>query len=339
MAATTSAKGSGVVDTHGEGFFGSCGWLGGDGVLKACAEADLIIAVGTKFSTWTPIGKPPQHPVPEGQRIVQIDIDPAMLGKNCPVDLGLVGDARETLLALAEHLQDREWQYDTRWTASLRDAWRRQTAEANAMADAETTPGTDLLNCAAVCREIMRKAPRDAILCIDGGQVAHWANFYARPLDPQHITFNGGMGHMGNGIPQAIGAQIAAPGKQVIAITGDGAAGCTIQELETARRMKLPLTIVIFNDSHWGCYRPMSDNVFHNEDLGTRLTDVDFVEVARGFGCGGERVTKISELAPALERALAAKEPTVIDVIGDFTPCPTDRGWPWTHEGVTLVSQ
>lgn len=326
--ATTTPKAYGVVEFSSPSHVGSGGVLGGPAMVRACQEADLILAVGCKFSSWIPVNKPPKYVVPPNQRIIQIDIDDGMLGKNAPLMLGLVGDARETLKLVVEALGEKgSYAVDRTWINSVTDEYRAYCAQVNAIADTKFTQGTQISNTAAIMREVARIAPRDAIFVVDGGQTMEWALTFLQPTHPRNVIFNPGMGHLGAGLPAANAAKIARPDSPVILVTGDGAAGCTIQELETAARYKLKTMTVVFNDSHWGMYRPIGEQIFQNERFGSKLTDVDFANVARGFGCYAERVERLEDFAAAFKRATEAEGPALLDVRTDFTPHPMDGFW------------
>lgn len=326
--ATTTPKGFGVADFASPHHIGSGGFLAGSGMVRACREADLILAIGCKFSTWVPINKPPKYPMTAGQRIIQIDIDNDMLGKNAPLALGLVGDANETLKLLLEALGDKAgFAADHAWIDSIVADYRTYRAQVEAIADTRVTQGTSISNTAALMREVARIAPKDAIFCIDGGQTMEWALTFLQPKDSAHVFYNPGMGHLGSGLPAANAAKMARPDTPVILVTGDGATGCTVQELETAVRYRLKIIAVVFNDSHWGMYRPLKDQVFQNDNFGTQLTDVDFAAVARGFGCHAEQVKCADDLAGAFQRAMAADGPALLDVKADFTSHPLDDFW------------
>lgn len=326
--ATTTAKAYGVVDFASPNHIGSAGILAGTAMVRACQEADVILAVGCKFSSWIPVNKPPKYTVSAGQQIIQIDIDDAMLGKNAPLALGLVGDAREALKLILEALgESAGYAADPAWIKALRDDYRAYRAQVDAIADRRFTEGTQIANSAAVIREVARMAPRDAIFCIDGGQTMEWGLTFLQPSHPNNVIFNPGMGHLGAGLPAANAAKMARPDSTVILVTGDGAAGCTIQELETAVRYQLKTVMIVCNDSHWGMYRPIGEMVFQNKNFGSKLTDVDFAVVARGFGCHAERVASLEDLPAAFKRAMAAPGPALLDVRTDFTPHPMDGFW------------
>lgn len=326
--ATTTPKAMGVVDFENPNHIGSCGVVGGPSVIRACQEADLILAIGCKFSSWIPINKPPKYPLPAGQQIIQIDIDDEMLGKNVPVALGLVGDARETLKLILEALDPPVvYAADRAWNKSLREDYLAYRAQVDAIADSRFTAGTQIPNTAAVVREVTRLAPRDSIFCVDGGQSMVWALTYVQPTHPRNMMYNPGMGHLGSGLPFANGAKIARPESPVILLVGDGAAGCTIQELDTAVRNKLKIMMIVLNDSHWGIYRPFGEQIFKNVNFGSKLRDIDFAAVARGFGCHAERVESLEDLPAAFKRAMAEEGPSLLDIRMDQTPHPIDGFW------------
>ncbi len=301
--------------------------LGGTSVINAFQGADVVLAVGCKFSNWIPCNRPPKYPVPAGQKIIQIDIDYAAMGVNAPADIGVIGDARESVKLLVDGLEGRSLAHDEDWLAGLIADRQNFQSELEAVADAMFVDDGGILNEAAVCREIAGLLPEDAIVAIDGGQSMQWAHAFYQPIHPSKLIYNPGMGHLGSGLPFANAAKLSNPGKTVVAIVGDGAMGCTVQELETAARNGLNTIVFVLNDSFWGMYKPFGDILLNNQNLGTNLTDVDFSTLARGFGCQGERVDTLEDLKEAYSRAAKSGKPTVIDVKVGFTPFPMDAYW------------
>lgn len=327
IPATATPNARGTVPDDAPEHIGSGGVLGGTSITKACHEADLIVAFGCKFSSMMPVNKPPSHPVPAGQKIVQVDIDDEALGRNVPLALGLQADAREALDLLAAALAGRPLAMDDRWPESLRAERRRYRQRVEDIADARVTPGTNILNEASFARQVAALLPPDAIVCFDGGQIMEWTHTFIHPDDPRANLFVPGMGHLGFGLPMANAAKLVHPDRTVVCIAGDGAMAMTSQELETAARYGLNVIVIVANDSHWGMYRPLGEQLFRNRNFGTKLTDVDFAKVAEGYGCRGERIGAIEDLPAAFARAQAARQPTVIDVQVDFTAHPMDDFW------------
>ena len=329
LPATTSLNGSGAVPADYAGHVGSGGILGGDAVVKVFAEADLVLAIGCKISSWMPLNKPPLYGSPKGQKLIQVDLSERTMGRNMKADIAIVADAREFLDRLREALADIALAADAEWAREIVAAHTAYRGVVDGVADAVFTDGTEILNEAAVARSIAALLPEDAIVAVDGGQTMEWAHTFFHPKTPEHLVFNPGMGHLGMGLPAAIGAKCAHPDRPVFCLTGDGAFGCTVQELETAARYGLNVIVFVFNDSHWGMYRPLAEGVLSNNPsvFGTKLGDVDFAMVARGFGCAGESVTSLEEIPAVYERACASERPFVVDVRVDFTVHPIDEFW------------
>lgn len=329
MLAMATANGRGVLDPESPNNIGSAGLVSGQVAIDIAQEADLVLAVGCKFSTFTPIHKPPHYPKPKHQKIIQIDIDAESIGKAAPIEIGLVGDARSTLEALLEQIDgDLEFNQDQAWKAGMLekrhecDELYRSTA-----AEAKVVGGSGLLNESAVARAISELLPKDAIIAHDGGQTMMWTLSHIQVDSPERSLFVPGMGHLGFGLPYANAAKLALPDRPVFCITGDGAMGMTVQELETAVRYGLNVITIIFNDSYWGMYKPFGE-ILDNPEFGTELTQVDFTKVAQGFGCYAEDAVTLTELPDALKRAMEANKPAVINVAVDFTPHPMDFLWP-----------
>jgi acetolactate synthase-1/2/3 large subunit len=325
--AMTTVMGRGVLPPACPSSIGSGGLIAGQAALDASRQADLVLAVGCKFSTFNPVHKPPAYPKPEGQKIIQVEIDSESIGKVAPIDLGLVGDARSTLRSMLGLLgDDFDSLADPGWAPSMRRAYQTYRGTVESTADAKVVGGSGVLNEATVARAMSEILPRDAIAVLDGGQAMMWNTTFIHPEDPRSILSEPGMGHLGFGLPFANAAKLAHRDRPVVCITGDGAFGCTVQELETAARYGLDIVVVVFNDSYWGMYKPFGE-ILQNPDFGTKLTRVDFSKVAEGFGCHGERISGIDALPDAFRRALGAGRPAVIDVEVEYTPHPMDFMW------------
>ena len=328
FAAISTVMGRGVLPPGHACNIGSGGLIAGQPVIDAAQQADVVLAVGCKFGTFTPIHKPPAYPKPAGQKIIQIDIHAESIGKAAPIDIGLVGDARATLEALVELLGAApEFNADAGWLRSLQVARQNYDHTVETAANAKVVGGATALNEGAVARALRDLLPRDAIVVLDGGQSMMWTTTFIQPDDPDRILADPGMGHLGFGLPFANATKLAHPDRPVICITGDGALGCTVQELETAARYGLNIVVIVFNDSYWGMYKPFGE-LLQNPKFGTRLTTVDFAKVAEGFGCYGQNAASLDALPGALRRALQAGRPSVINVEVEYTAHPMDFMWP-----------
>ncbi|MGZ4936737.1 MAG: thiamine pyrophosphate-dependent enzyme, partial [Halobacteriota archaeon] len=166
-------------------------------------------------------------------------------------------------------------------------------------------------------RDVRAFFPRAAICVVDGGNTAVWAHYLNRVYAPRSFLLAADSGHLGTGLPYAIGAKLARPDRMVYAICGDGAFGLNIQELETAARQKLPMVVVVANDGQWGMIKSSQMVAYDARYIGVDFCDVRYDQVATACGCYGERVEEPKDITPALERAVASGKPAVVDVLVD----------------------
>lgn len=279
----------------------------------AQSEADVVLVVGSRLGELSGWGQPPYWAPPEAQKTIQVDVDPASLGLNRPVDLAILGDARAVLAALLEEVRSltpprREHAGFARYRELTRQ-WHEQLEVALAGETGGVNPGRAV----QTVREFF---PRDAITVMDGGNTSLWVAAFHPIFAPRSYLYTAKFGHLGTGLPYAIGAKLAAPDRSVVLISGDGAFGFNLQEMETASRHNLCITAVVLCDRGWGMER--SSQMFAGiEDMvecdlysGVRL-DL----VAQGFGWHGEVVERLEDLRPALERGAASGRPALVQVM------------------------
>lgn len=197
---------------------------------------------------------------------------------------------------------------------SVQEGW---LAQFEAQADTDQKPIHPL----RLVRDVRAFFPRDAITIVDGGNSTVWSHYLNRIYGPRTFLWASDSGHLGTGLPYAIGAKLAAPDRPVYAICGDGAFGLNMQELETAARLGLSFVIVIVNDRQWGMIKAKQMSAYDARYIGVDFEDVRYDQVAKAMGCWGERVEDPAEITPALERAVSSGKPAVLDVIVD----------PWVH--------
>jgi len=312
----------GVVASDSPHFIGHGGLIAGEPVRQAFAQADLVLAVGCRWSSWMWDERGPL--VRRGQRLISINVDHAVLGAPALHDVALQADAGaaldELLAATGEGLADG---VDRDWLRELRRARKAYEARLAAMGEGEGGEGeADLpMHPAALARAIGAALPHDALAVFDGGHTTFWSNDLTPVREVRTRFHEPGMSHLGFGLPYAIALQAQQPGRPVALITGDGSFGFTLQELDTARRYRLPVLCVLHNNASWGIIRAGQRNGLGFE-LGTALDETDYAAIARGFGCHGERVTALADVAPAIRRALACGLPAVIDCRTRFVPHP-----------------
>ena len=314
--ATGTQMGLGVVPSTDTSFIGHGGIMGGPGVLKAFAEADVILAVGCRFSTWLWDDK---GALSRGrQKLIHVDIDPGVIGAAAAVEIGIVGDAKSVLEALNDAIGPAR-------IPSGRTAWRdacvavyrdyRQSLASLGRAD------DAIMHPAVLTHRLADVLPADALVTYDGGHGAYWGNDILPAVEPSTRFHEPGMSQLGFGLPYGLALKLCHPGRTVINITGDGSFGFTVQELDTARRYGLPVITIIHNNEAWGVIGASQQRL--DFSLGVALTGTDYAAVARGFGCHGENVTRPDQVAPAVARAMASGLPAVIDCRVSFErhPC------------------
>ena len=267
---------------------------------KAVDEADLLIAIGTRFSDR--VALKPETFAHNAKRI-QIDIDPSEMGKNVPVDLALVGDAAYILQAILPHIQPAR---HPDWIARIRE-WQSH--------DYKPVDSDTVLKPHQMIDEICRQAGPDAVYVTDVGQHQMWAAQYLHHVKSRGFITSGGLGTMGFGYGAAIGAQIGlGPDARVIMLTGDGSFHMNLNEGCTAVSYGLPIITVIFNNQVLGMVRQWQTAFYgkrySNTDPGRRT---DFAKVAEGFGAKGYHCETPAEFKAAFADALKQKGPSWID--------------------------
>lgn len=274
-------------------------------------QADLVVLVGTQLGQLENYGRPPMWGSPEQQKVIQIDVSPEMIGRNRPVDVGLVGDAGATLAALLEEV---EALTPPRSPSERLDEFRHLTDEWEkglAALARETAP----VHPARLMTEVARFFPRDGILVQDGGMTALFCFQYLRVFEPRSFLWTSKFGHLGAGVPYAIAAKLAQPQRPVVLVTGDSAFGFNIQELETAFREKAPFVCVVSCDYRWGMEAPGQILTLGRDNLvGLDHSRARYDKVAEGFGCFGAFVNDPAQIRPALDAAVKSGLPAVIQV-------------------------
>jgi acetolactate synthase-1/2/3 large subunit len=279
------------------------------------ADADVVLVVGSRLGEYDGWGMPPSWGDPERQHTIQIDADPMSIGLNRPVDHAIVADARRALEALTAEVRARSEPRREMVDAARYAAMRDETV-ANATPFVLTEPSVGL-NPGQMVMALRDAFPRDAVVVADGGNTTLWTVALNPVFEPDSFLYSVKMGYLGTGLPFAIGAKLAAPERCVYLVTGDGAFGFNAMELETARRVGASVVTVVAVDDGWGMERTAHrfTGVPAEQVHGTELSSaVRYDELARALGCHGELVESIEELAPAVERSLAAGLPAVIHV-------------------------
>jgi acetolactate synthase-1/2/3 large subunit len=307
-AVTNTIRARGIVsDAHELVFHPTC-----LSRIMANSQADVVLAVGTRLGELNMWGQPPMFGEPEKQRLIQIDTEPTHMGLNRSVDVALVGDAKKILSQLFKAVKARTKKRKTHPKIAefraVQDEWQKELNEA--VTDFERTPmltGQIL----KVCNEFFSD---DAIMVMDGGNTTLWSIHYHVPKTQRSVIYSMNYGHLGTGLPYAIGAKLARPDKSIYCVTGDSAFGFNIQELETAVRNHLPIIIIVAVDGAYGMEKSAQRRAFGREAdwFGHDHAPVRYDQVAMAMGCHGEYVQKASEIRSALERSANSGKPAVI---------------------------
>ncbi len=294
---------------------------------RVLAEADLVFFVGSHAggqvtNNW-------MFP-PPGTQVIQLDIDPAELGRNYPNAVSILGDARTTLRRMIDAAARRPSNAMAEWVKTAQKhvaSWRAENAE---MRSADVAP----IRPERICKEISDVLPPDGVVVSDTGHAGIWT---ARFIEFRHPgqSYLRTAGSLGWGFPAALGAKCAAPDRPVVCFTGDGGFYYHIGELETARRHNINAVIVVNNNSALNQEIKLNDIAYGGKQRGRaeemwRFPEVNFADVAKSFGCAGIRVEKPGDLKDALQRALAMERPVVVDVVTDMYAIAPH---PWTSTG------
>ena len=310
----TTIMGVGTISNKSDSFVGTT--INGPG-LKAGPEADLVIALGCKFTYIMGHGEKPFWK--DSQKMIQVDIDPGIIGRAKPITLGVVSDCKQFLKQILEAAKKTQKIEQRDWLDVL--AKSRQDYIDSIMKKA-TKDKIPILPQRLV-KDVLEFMDEDAIFISDGGDITCYCieqiEFY-KPRPPLSYLQAVGMGHLGTSVGYGIGAKLAKPDKQVISISGDGSFMMNIQDLETAVRLGLNnLIFVIANNSAWGMLKSGQKLFVDKHYIDVELPNFDFAKCAEGFGCYGEVVTDPNEIKPALERAKNSGKPAVIDVKTTWT--------------------
>jgi pyruvate dehydrogenase (quinone) len=281
------------------GMTGLIGWSSGYHAMLAC---DTLLLLGTDF--------PYRQFYPKDARIAQIDIRGENLGKRCRLDLGVIGDVRETLRRLEPKIRKKA--DDSHLNKALKHYESARSGLDSFRPDSQHKP----IHPQLVAATLSSLASDDAIVTADVGEPTVWAARYLKMNGRRRLLGSFLHGSMANAMPQAIGAQVTYPKRQVISMSGDGGFAMLMGDLLTIRQLKLPVKIVIFNNGLLG-FVDIEMKASGFLPTGTRLDNPDFAAVAKAMGIYGVRIEEPAELAGAMQAAFQHDGAAVIDVVTD----------------------
>jgi sulfoacetaldehyde acetyltransferase len=306
---------------------GPLGYQGSKAAMKLIAEADVVLALGTRLG---PFGTLPQHGLdywPKEAKIIQVDSDARMLGLVKPISVGINGDAREAAAALLARLGARPRGSDAnRETRLARIAGEKRAWESELEGwthekdpySLEVAKNSKHLHPRQVLRELEKAMPADAMVSTDIGNICSVANSYLRFERPRSMLAAMSFGNCGYAFPVVCGAKVSSPDRPAIAYVGDGAWGISLNELLTCAREEIGVTVVVFNNGQWGAEKKNHVDFYSRRYQAVNLKNPSWSEVARAFGCDGVTVDSLADVGPALRRAVKAQSDgrtTVLEIL------------------------
>ncbi|MDE6591595.1 MAG: biosynthetic-type acetolactate synthase large subunit [Oscillospiraceae bacterium] len=280
-------------------YLGMLGMHGVKSANRAVNECDTMILIGARVGDRAV--RSPSF-LSQSKQIIHIDIDPAEIGKNIPVDIPLVGDCKSILAEMSEKITERD---RSEWLNEVR-------AIKNDIAINEETEG--FINPKAFLRKLSDRMPADTICVADVGQNQIWCcNNYAFKESGRFLT-TGGMGTMGYSVPCAVGAKMAAPEREVVAVCGDGSFQMQMMELATIMQEKIAVKIIIMRNNKLGMVRELQTNGYGDRQIAVALDgSPDFVALAKAYGIESDRVTTMAEAEEKIEKLAASDKPYLLE--------------------------
>ncbi|MEI6259907.1 MAG: biosynthetic-type acetolactate synthase large subunit [Deltaproteobacteria bacterium] len=326
MPVTTSLMGMGAFPGTDPLCLGMIGMHGTYRANMATGACDLLIAVGVRFDDRV-TGRTDAFAAQA--KIVHIDIDPTSIRKNVQVSLPLVGDCRITLSELNRLIEA----IDFGDLAEQRRSWLDQLNQWK-QTGALNYDQTTVIKPQYVVETLYRLTQGQAIITTEVGQNQMWAAQYYHFDHPDHFITSGGLGVMGFGLPAAIGAQVAQPGKLVVDIAGDGSIQMNIQEMATAIQYGLPVKVVILNNRYLGMVRQWQELFYDKRYACTNMEYApDFVKLAEAYGALGLRATTPDQVESVLEQGLSSPQAAIMDFWVEREECV----YPMVPAGATLT--
>ncbi|MHA1669191.1 MAG: thiamine pyrophosphate-binding protein [Promethearchaeota archaeon] len=323
IPALTTVNGLGAISIDEKTYAGS--YPLSSTFRRGASESDMILSLGCRWDYTTLYGMSPLWN--QDQKIIQVDIDPKEIGKNRPSDIAIVGDVKEVINQLLDNMEKNlpkdmisKW---SQWNDYLQEAREIDRSIIDKILKADKTP----MKPERMIIEILDFVPPDTLIAVDGGDIALFtfgliSNFHR---NPRSTYCSIGMGHLGVGSSFAIGAKLAKKDKPVVCINGDGSFMFNVQELETAVRKNIPIIICIANNCAWGMLKTYQKNSMKRRYCDVDLPTIDYSQIAKAFGCYGEKIEKPEDIKPALQRAIDSGKPSVLDISISFESPPAGK--------------
>ena len=272
--------------------------------LPSGQKPDVVLALGARFGWNTP-----RFETFAG-KIIHVNSDPLEIGRVNTPTIGIAANTKEVLRLLIERSASARFPEKSAWV----DRLRRDVDEVRSEAAAASAASNESRPHPFTVAEAVNEAATDAVLVADGAFTKHWLEDAVRRKRPGCYFSHGSFGAMGIGFGLAMGVKAARPDEPVLCVTGDGAAGFTLAELDTMVRHKMPIVVVVMNNHSWGAIDPAQYPDGSNRPAGIRLGGARYDEIAKAFGGRGCHVATVDEMKVAIKEAFASKQPTCINV-------------------------
>ncbi len=300
--------------------------IGNVGLQLGLAQADVIVAVGLRFNWLLQSGAL----IPAAAKVVRIDIDPHEIDRNRRADVGLAGDASAVLGALAPMVGKGE---HGAWVRTLRAASRAFLDPELKLRESPSSP----IHPIRLVAQVQKAVGSDAVYVMDGGDTQYFGltGFTSREKAGVLAAAAGLLGCLGTGIPFAMAAKLARPGKKVVLFQGDGSFGFNAMEFDTMVRHGIPVVCVVNNDAAWGMIKHSQElSIGAGRLVASELGERHYERVVEALGGYGEFVTKDEEIIPAVERAFASGKPACVNVMTD--PTATSPATPLFYQSLKM---
>jgi len=303
---TTTMQGLGGFNPDHPNYVGIPGMHGNYSVNIKMNECDVMIAIGMRFDDRVTgdVSK-----FAKQAKVIHIDIDPVEINKVVKTEVGISADAKEAIDVLLPYILEKNHEA---WIQTFKDL---DAQEEQIVIQPAIHPSSDGIKMGEIMHLIDNKTKGNAIIVPDVGQHQMYAMRYYNYRQPNSWVSSGGLGTMGFALPAAVGAQMAAPDRTVVAIIGDGCFQMTIQELGTIWQNNLNVKVVIFNNNYLGMVRQWQQLFFDNRYSQVELKNPDFVTIAKGFRLEAAKVEKREELSDALDKMFAHQGGYVLEVV------------------------
>jgi len=306
---------------------GPLGYQGSKAAMQLIAQADVVLALGTRLGPFGTLAQYGMDYWPKAAKIIQVDVDPRMLGLVKPISVGIHGDARAAAAALLERLKTRSLACAANraersakieaekqaWVTEL-DGWTQERDPYSV----EVARDSQYMHPREMLRALERAMPKRAMVSTDIGNICSVSNSYLRFEEPRSMFAAMSFGNCGYAFPVICGAKVAMPQRPAFAYVGDGAWGISFNELLTCAREKIGVTPIVFNNGQWGAEKKNHVDFYQRRYQGVNLDNPSWAGVARAFGCEGVTVERVADIGPAIAAATAAQaegKTTVIEMM------------------------